>query len=485
VTRTQLYFWVFLLLPVLLFLIRPIHVGDLSIWTALGKDSLNNLNIILEDPYTVTKTKEMTYPFGLCAVYGLIFKLSSLKFLAFLHSLIPCLWFLIWLDFFKRKNNLLNLKFQDIAIYDWRTLVLFGTALIGSTLILLARPALVATIPLMISYSLLLQSRNKILSWKDISIFCAIEIVWANIHGSFLLLPLMLGWQSLQHLRKKELSLFANRIITVVSVTICSLATPFGWNAFPYIFQTAKLSRARGLDEWFPPHYFYYPFSSVYFYITSAIAVVLLVRYLRKSSAKISYEILFDPIIPLWLSGFFAVRNIFIPFLLLPIFIFSHFDLIKLQPEITAAKHSKTINRAIVSLMFIAFIILTPFLKDYLPNSKGEAFSKDTHLPVIDAYLKTQSGSIFNDWIYGSDLALQQPNKYFIDARNIIFTDQVNAQYDHFFRDPQAGFQDLQKYDFKYFLIGDKHPQVKKWMEASGKFKIIINEGPATLYEVL
>ena len=118
-----------------------------------------------------------------------------------------------------------------------------------------------------------------------------------------------------------------------------------------------------------------------------------------------------------------------------------------------------------------------------MPSEYKGVLDPRGHTEHIDEYLKQHSGTVFNEWIYGSDLALQQSNKYFIDTRNIIFSDKVNQEYDLFMAQPQVGFPAIANYGFKYFLIGDSHPDLLNWMRASGNFREVIKDESATLFE--
>lgn len=482
-SRKQFYFWIFLLLPIVFFELRPIEIGDLSIWIALGRDSLAQGKILINDTYTVTPTAEMVYPFFLSLIYGLLYQWAGLDFVVFLHALVPSCWVFVWYRFICKAQEG---QFETEDIWTWQVFGTFILALFGTALIFIARPALVGTIPLLLSYVLLVKDRKQALSFRRIAEFAGLEILWVNIHGSFLILPLMIGWQALSFVFPMQWEHFKSRLIAVPIVLSCALINPFGWKVIPYTWETAILSKARGLTEWFPTHQFQYPLASGIFY-ASSLGLVSLIFWSVSRQRKIT-EFVFDPIILVWVSGFLAIRNTFMLFLLLPIFIFGVYKPRGPVRKLASGSFwSKSINVVLVLTVAFVGLALSPFFKakwnPYLPLEFQSSISSQFHLKQTSAYLKQQSGTIFNDWVYGSDLALQQNNRYFIDTRNIIFSDQVDHEYDLFISSPELGFATIDRYGFRFYLISAKHGPLLAWMKKSDQFKLIMQEDAAFLFE--
>ena len=103
-SRNSFYFFIFSLIPAVLFFYRPIEVGDLSIWIALGNDSIDSLKVITKDTYTMTETTSMVYPALIAFIYGLLFKMGGIELVAILHAFIPALWICLWYRFVKNHT---------------------------------------------------------------------------------------------------------------------------------------------------------------------------------------------------------------------------------------------------------------------------------------------------------------------------------------------------------------------------------------------
>lgn len=481
-SRNSFYFFIFSFIPVVLFFYRPIGTGDLSIWIALGNDAIESLKIITKDTYTVAETLTMVYPVLITLIYGVVFKLGGIELAAILHAFVPTAWVYIWYRYLKMHT----VSYSESSDYwDIKTFSVLIISYLGLALVYVARPALVATIPLLVGYYFISVWKDKLYSTKNILLLFITEVLWVNIHGSFLLLPLMLIWQIPFYLTVGNLKLALNRSLTVILLLLATLLNPFTYEVIPYTWLTASISKARGLDEWFPPHYFDYPFASWYFYFVSIILFAVFLAKFRKHCSFL--KILSDPFFMFWLSGFFAIRNTFFIFLILPIFVFKSLVLKKAVIHYVKSKYSPVFNTAIVVMIIAAAILVNPYFKnyiaEYLPAGYRPIYNKNYRVEKINAYLSSHSGAIFNSWEFGSDLALAQKNKYFIDTRNIIFTDAVNAEYDAFNRNPQLNTDFLIKYDFRFFLIHERRSGLIEWLKRRPDIRLVLVEGPALLFE--
>jgi hypothetical protein len=469
-SRAQLYFTFFILFPVIHFLTYPLAVGDLSMWVAMGRDMLASGNLLQNDTYTVVQTLPMVYSAGLCVVYGWLYNIGGLNLVSFLHVLIPPVWFLLWCRF-------LQIKFipRDGDPWNGKTALTFLTAFAGTSLIFIPRPALVATIPLLYSYILIKQNENSLFTKKITAKLIATEILWANIHGSFLILPAMLVWQSFFLVLEKRYDLLKNRIWVTVAVTLGSLINPFGWKSFPYILETARISKERGIDEWFPPYLFTAFIPSLFFFLFSAGLAFLLIR---RGSLHLK-----DPFFLLWASGFLALRNVFMPYLIFPVF----FLTVSRPEKILSSPEKRTLNLAVALVLTAVLVALTPFLKTqfshYLPPATKDVYDKEARSEKIDVFLQNNSGNVFNSWIYGSDLALSQKNKYYIDTRNIIFPKKIFDDYLLFLNQPQTAFPVISSYNFRFFLIHEDHQILLNWLRSRPDFELVVSDPPAFLFE--
>ena len=423
----------------------------------------------------------MIYPVLLSVIYGFLYKIKGLELVALVHAIIPAVWLYFWYHFIKNYS----LAHKDSPnIWNPQTLVIFLISTQGLTLIYLPRPAMVSTIFILASYYLVTILRNSLFSTKNILQFALIEFLWVNIHGSFLILPLMLIWQLPFLFLEKKYPLFRNRLKTLPFILLAALANPFTWKVYPYVFETATISKARKIDEWLPTHYFNFPFASWYFYILSAVFILLLFKIKNRRNLT---ELFSDSFFMFWLSGFFAVRNTFFVFLVLPIFIIDRIFLSPNTSIVQKNRFSSILNVLIIVLIAAVTFLLNPFLKSdfsrFLPTKYQSTFDTGFRAEKINAFLESANGNIFNTWEFGSDLALGQKNKYFIDSRNIIFPNTVENEYVNFLYEPEKNRNFLIKYRFKYYVIHKGYSKLITWLESQSDFKLVIDESPALLFE--
>lgn len=424
----------------------------------------------------------MVYPALLSLLYGILYKIKGLELVALVHAFIPAAWLFFWYDFIK-KYSLAHRNNSDI--WSLQILAAFLIASQGLTLIYLPRPAMVSTIFILASYYLITILKDNLFNAKNILQFSLIEILWVNIHGSFLILPLMLIWQLPFLILEKNYSLFKNRLQTLTFVLLAALVNPFTWKVFPYVIETAAISKARKIDEWFPTHYFNFPFASWYFYAISAALVFILFN--RFKSRRNLNEIFSDSFFMFWISGFFAIRNTFFIFLVLPIFLFDKIFLTSNGATVQKKRYSSALNILIITFIMTITFLLNPFQKKdfsrFLPAKYQPTFDPGYRAEKINTFLESANGNIFNTWEFGSDLALGQKNKYFIDTRNIIFSNTIENEYVNFLYEPEKNQAFLIKYRFKYYVVHRGYAQLISWLGAQPNFKLIIDEGPALLFE--
>jgi hypothetical protein len=454
---------------------------DLSVWIALGRDSWESFKILTTDTYAITETVPMVYPVLITLLYGLLYKIQGLELVIFLHALVPAAWVLLWYTFLKKHSPRYK---NSNSIWDFYSYIALIAALLGSSLIFVSRPALVATIPLLFCYYLLSTANDQVLSKKNILMLFCVELVWVNLHGSFSILPMMLGWQGFFQLLQGKKELFLNRLVTGLAAFGAILINPFTWQVIPYTWETARISVQRGLDEWFPPYLMSYPFASGYFYFFSALFLIYSVYRIKNSKRWLHW--LSDPFILFWISGFFAIRNTFIIFLVLPIFIFNKI-LVSPKKEAPPVKDSSIANAIIISVIIFITILLSPFAKHrispWLSTEYKAIYNKNYRVEKINNYLATQDGTIFNSWQFGSDLILTQKNKIFIDTRNIIYTDKVNEEYEGFMAKPNHYSYIITKYNLRYFVIHKNQVVLNTWLSQQPEIQLQLVDGPAFLYE--
>jgi hypothetical protein len=405
IKRHALYRWLLFLIPLALFFSQPIGVGDLGIWIAQGLATLKAHALLRHDIFSAFPTKELVYPsWGISIVYALIYRLGGLDLVAILHP--AAMMVLLWILY---SNSIFRLK------KPWsgknRALVFF--CLVGSIGLWTARPNFLSLFPLTLSFLIL--NKDAKLSKKDILRLCLLQILWVNLHGSFILLPGMLGWRALFGGRENRASNFAALALVFSSC----LLNPFGVAVFPYVWETFTVSRGR-IEEWQK--------TSAFLYFPTGVCFYLMVAGLALLSRK-RLSVLRSPFFALICVGFVSIRFSALPTLLFLPFAYS---LGLLTDETTeaapASRVQLTINAAIVACWAAFAVMFNPYLKPrfafLLPESKRPVYDLSAPFDVA-ARIRESShhGTVFADWIYGSFLMLEQPNRIFLDTRNIIYSD--------------------------------------------------------------
>jgi hypothetical protein len=106
-----------------------------------------------------------------------------------------------------------------------------------------------------------------------------LAIAWANLHGSFFLIPLLLGLTWLENVRRRP-ELARNAIAAAVASVITVAVNPYGFRVWEYVVSlSANADLRRSVSEWRPPYLM--DFGGGMFYL-SAIAVALYLFSVRR-----------------------------------------------------------------------------------------------------------------------------------------------------------------------------------------------------------
>lgn len=482
--RNRFYFAVFLLVMILIYFLNPVLIGDLSHVISLGNLTLENRQLVSVDPFTYTDPeKNFFYPLISSFVYSALYKIGGLELAVAVSGLIGCLWIYIW--YLQLKKYSLTQHNGEIELWNYKTLTIFLVAALGSSLMYVPRPALIASIYVILGYIFIIKTREKAYDLKYFLYAFVFGIVWVNTHGSFPLFLLMLGFSGLFYLIEKNFKFLTDRIL----LGFCFLSGVFvnqhGYKIYKYVYDTATLSPKRGLNEWFSPFEFDYPFATSLFLICSAILIYQ--TYINRKKLNALYFT--DPFILIWLLSFSAVRNIVFFFFLLPIFFFrtEYFKIEFARSENDSSKISKRINVTIVLILALLTIMISPHFKKhishYLPTYFQDTFNKASRSEAVNRYLAGNTDRIFNTWDYGSDLSLVQNGRYFIDTRNIIFSDEIEKLYENFILHPDTHWTRIAAFKPKYFYIHAKHGHVINWLKSRSDCRLVVEDHPAYLWE--
>jgi hypothetical protein len=130
------------------------------------------------------------------------------------------------------------------------TTVLAGGSIMPS---LLARPHIVALVPLVLWCTGLLRAREqqRAPSWQLLPLF----VIWANLHGSFVLGLVLAGGFALEAIVEAEgnrVQVLRRWFLFMAAALAASMCTPFGWHSLVYPFQLMQPEVTNAIQEWQP-----------------------------------------------------------------------------------------------------------------------------------------------------------------------------------------------------------------------------------------
>jgi hypothetical protein len=469
--RNFLFTALFFLYPLILFQTFPVRTFDLGIWTALGAQSIKAGHLVVQDTFSLLSTLKMIYPsWGLSLVYGAIFLNSGEWFIAGLRLFHLGVLLLFLAIVYKKYFHPLQNR------WHFKNLIFVLLFFYGGNILFVDRPSLVAMIPALLAFDII-HGSNKI-DFSKIKKLFFITLIWINMHASAVLVLIMLVFKLVMSaiLSKVGLPLkidVKSYLLALVVSLVALLINPFGWNIFPYVVQTAMLSHSRFFLEWLSPVYFEDAFHSTLFFLW----VGFLISFLYKSIKKKNYDLLISPYILLTLMGLVSLRDtVWTYFFIFPIFI-------QEGRTVEAATHEQTrwLNTLLVLALVTNFIILNPFMRPKFLNALGEGnYDLSANVPEteVEMILKSQNQGPIFDAMAAGYLVLRVPNKIFVDARNIIYSHQSQAEYDIVVNAKNGWDQILDKYKFEFVLLDKRYvtpklieelSQSRKWKQMSSR----------------
>lgn len=418
----QLLLLVLWVLPLLYALTQPFSAIDLAGWVAHGRYFLDHHEILRHDIFSVLPTRALIYPsWGISIVYALVYRATDFLTVCLLH--VAALGALLAILY---RHSIVKLQGPP----DRLAILAVCAFWLGSVQAFGNRPSEIALIPLALGYVWISEVKElSNITPKLISKLCVLNMIWVNIHGSFILLFLMLAWKcvflAISEQRQKPALKWG--MLALLAVGTSSFINPFTYRVFPYIFETSRISRERLLEEWLPttPGGLF-PVGLI-FYALFAVMLVIVIRRFRQASSSADFFAWFStPFFLLLLSGFSGLRNAMLPFVvLLPFMAEKGY----LRERVGVFKEWNQPKRSLlfVALPFLMLLVLAmPQLRTRIASSLHlelpEVYRADV-VPRIAQDIR-ESGKncpVFNSWSVGSYLMLQVPNPIFIDSRNIIY----------------------------------------------------------------
>jgi len=385
----------------------------------------------------VLPTKEMVYPsWGAGVIYAILYKLGGIAAVNFFHKFV----FMIFVVLTGRelfKNG--ELRLRDLIIFG----VLFFNAFF-----FLDRPAQIAIIPFFLLLKINLDPKRTF-QFKLIS-SVLLTLFWINIHGSALIAPFLFY---VLNTNKIDFKLLGSSFL----IGIVLLINPFGWNVFVHAFESAILGKERLLSEWEPVASKSFPLQSILFVTTVGIIFNRFSSKLRKPPLWIFFLIML---------GVTGVRQtVWLAYSL-------GFWFKGSGPENRKFALSNPV--VLISLNFLAFFTLFPSGQKYL--GANEMLSLNTQPPktLVQQIEQTgEKGAIFNEFDYGSYFILKLPNKIFMDIRGVIYSDEVQEEYNSVLEAKETWQDVLDKYQISFVALPLSRNRIRAALASSGNWEIV------------
>jgi hypothetical protein len=245
----------------------------------------------------------------------------------------------------------------------------------------------------------------------------ALMLVWVNVHGSFVLLPLLLGLAWLED-RKDSPRTARTALAAGAASLFATLANPFGLGVWGYAAGLGTNSTiTQRVTEWAPPTIREY--SGIVFFASALIVAGYLVR--RK--APVAWPQLF------WLAGFFvlalpALRGVVWWGLVFPVVVAG---LVTRKADADEQRGSPFMNALLVTTIVAAAIIVMPLWRGSSPTG-ASTFLDQAPASLVEA---TEAGvppgsRLFVSQTYASWFELELPSMpVFVDSRIELFPTSI------------------------------------------------------------
>jgi hypothetical protein len=249
----------------------------------------------------------------------------------------------------------------------------------------------------------------------------ALMLVWVNVHGSFVLVPLLLGLAWLED-RKDSPGTARTALAVGLASLFATLANPFGLHVWAYAAGIGtNPTIARAVTEWAPPTIREY--SGVVFFVSALIVAGYLVR--RKE------PVAFPQL--LWLASFFvlalpALRGVVWWGLVFP---FVVAGLVPRKSESDEQRGSPLMNTVLVSAILAAAVIMMPIWRGASPTGALALLAQAPTSLVEATEAGVPPGShLFVSQTYASWFEFALPSMpVFVDSRIELFPTSIWDSY--------------------------------------------------------
>lgn len=221
---------------------KELAMNDLAIYLAQGREmaELGGLADVDRYTHTVEGMKFLNGTWGSQVVFWALWKMGSVDALQMLLATAVCSTILIVAWGARRASGNPNALGLGGMLCAWLVVQNLGL-----------RPQLFS-LPLFAGYAAIALSVRP--TWKTMLASAAIVAVWTNLHGSFILAPILSGgiavglfWED-----RKQLPEAIGHLITSAIAFAAALLNPYGLAIYRYVAENSRSPAGRGLTEWAP-----------------------------------------------------------------------------------------------------------------------------------------------------------------------------------------------------------------------------------------
>jgi len=410
--------WAFLAvgLPVLAAFIANLSAVDLAYHVRAGGELLDTGRIPVADTWTFTATGApwLNQQWGAQLVLAAVYRAASWTGLAILRAALVGVTFGLLFEAVRRRG-------LDLRRAAWLTLGAFVVSAVALALI----PQLFGMALLALTLLLVVDRRaHPMRLWLTVPIVA----VWANVHGSFFLAPLVLGLAWLEDLADRSPLRHRALLVGVVSAATACL-TPFGPAVWAYaVGLSTNPEVTRRITEWQPTSI--RDATGALFFASVAAVVVLIARRGR----PVAWPTL------LWLGvfvaiGLYAERGLaWWPLAAVPVVAALLPASIAAALELPERSTMRRLNAIVTVLIVVAGVALLPAWRPVDPATGVPGGVLTDAPPGVTAALREATGpgdNVFNPQPWGSWFEFAVPEaRYALDSRIEFFPPDVWDQYE-------------------------------------------------------
>lgn len=416
--------WTFLAiaLPTLAALLAPMPAVDLAYQLRAGGEILDSGAIPSVDTwtYTIAGAPWTDQQWGAQVLLALVQRATGWSGLAILRAGLVALAFGLLLLVVRRRNPGLAAR--------WQALLVLGAFVVAASALAL-RPQLFAIV-LFAATLLILADRRA--HPRRLWLIPILAVAWANLHGSFPLVLVMLGITVVgDRLEKGEWRI--SLAVTAISA-LATLVNPFGRDVWAYVVRLAtNPTIGSRVSEWRPPGLTDAP--GIIFWL-SVVAAALWVAWLWRQRRSFPIPALLTLVAFATLGALTGRGLAWWPFA--AVFVISGLLPSSMPARQTALEQRPSaLNGALVGVLVIAGIALLPFWRptgpagvplgalSYAPQGIAN------YLANINVEFTGIGPRVWAPQHWGSWLELQAPSfAYAVDSRIELFSDSVWTAYD-------------------------------------------------------